>query len=799
MKCQSVTGHANGRIMSGGIRVLAITAFLMSIAQPCQLLAASSGKDFHQAALKALQRGDAERAVELFSKALELNPREYRYYNDRGIAYRRSGNLKAARADYTKALELKPDYTNALNNRGIVYLQQGLHDKAATDFTEALKHGGLEGKIHTNRGMARAAKGDHKGAIEDFEKALSFPPVDTRSFLLMARSLEEAGAGEKALKMYQLAKGLAKDSEAAALIERKIAELDKGHGAATRMAGKPKSGKPGSETGVSRTTPRAEPRATRKAVQSRTVVQAPPRRRTDRSLPGASRPIPSTPAENLKDLNGRLRKKAGEKYSPVAREIFRQGLQFMEKSDANKALVRFEDTRQLERRKKNYYSVAWSDLEIGRSYAAMQEYLKAAPYLEEALRVFKALKAGDETVLTLVELAAVSKAIGHNDRSARLYGSAREQASALGHQALSRVIGDIAAGRPVQSKVTRADAATGMQTSRLSDEPHRAGRKALQWGKKDVVRAAPRESGVIGTQQSSERRTDEESRPAKITLWAQSHSSPDRPQSEKKEAAHSQKSPAPETTVGTVPVAEPVKTASVPVREPNSVSSASADIQSDLKKLRELRENNAESEMIAVLERLADKYSRKRDYDRALYSMTASLALREKLRFGKGQEGALERAATIKERLGRSAEALEDMTRALALARADRKRTERELETRSKKLAAALGLEPDKALAVFENFWKSRNSGNSLEETEALHSIGRLFEAADRPAEALKYFDRSFAGMLADKARVYRKAGKTQDAERLHEQALQMFKDLDYSRYMQMLRRAEAPNTASRR
>ncbi len=770
-------------MLRGGLRVLATAALLMSIAYPCLLHAAGPGKDQHHAALKALQSGEAQKAVELFSKAIEKDPREFRYYNDRGIAYRRVGNMEAALADYTKALELKPDYTNALNNRGIAYLQQGRYNEAAADFTEALKHGGLEGKIYTNRGMARAGKGDHKGAIEDFEKALSFPPVDTRSFLLMAESLEEAGAKEKALKMYQLAQGLATDRDTAARIEKKITALD-GAGSRAKQS--------------------VEASSLRKAPQSRNVVPAPPPPRAGTGAREASEPAQDTRVESLTDLNGQVRKRAGEKYSSVAKEIYRQGLQFMEKSDATKALVRFEDSRQLERRRKNYYAVAWSDLEIGRSYAAMHEYLKAAPYIEEALRIFEKLKAGDESVLALVELAGVNKATGRTATSVELYKRAGRKAAALGHYALSRIMDDMAAGRPVKSMVSRNEQGTaeGSNPSALpkpektvaahsggaagpAGQPHRAGRKTLQWGKKGTTAKAP-----VKAPGSAVGRPEEEAQPARIILWAKSPSGPKQHPDGKREGSSRQKSSMPEAMVGTAPGAGLKKTASVPATE--------GTVAQDLQLLRELKSKNAEARMIPVLERLANKYARTRQYDKALYSLTASLALREKLLVGKGYDRALAQAAMIKEQLGRSAEALEDMTRGLALARAKRERTEKELEARSRKLAATLGLDPVKALAAFDNLWKARDSEKSNEETEALHAIGSLFEAADRPTEALKYLNRSSASMMADKARAYRKAGKTQEAERLEDQALQTFKELDYSRYTQMMRKAKAPNPVSR-
>ena len=166
--------------------------------------------------------------MNLLSLAIKADPNNYRYYNDRGVAYKRTGDLEKALSDYTKALEIKPDYTHALNNRGMLYVQQGRHDKAIQDFEAALKLGELQGKVHTNLGIAHARQGDHKSAIKEFESAVSFQPLDYRSFLFMAESLEQLGDREKALKMYELALGLSVDRATTDAVEKRITALEKG-------------------------------------------------------------------------------------------------------------------------------------------------------------------------------------------------------------------------------------------------------------------------------------------------------------------------------------------------------------------------------------------------------------------------------------------------------------------------------------------------------------------------------------------------------------------------------------------
>jgi Flp pilus assembly protein TadD len=72
-----------------------------------------------------------------------------------------------------------------------------------------------------------------------------------------------------------------------------------------------------------------------------------------------------------------------------------------------------------------------------------------------------------------------------------------------------------------------------------------------------------------------------------------------------------------------------------------------------------------------------------------------------------------------------------------------------------------------------------------------------LYDEAERSAEALQYYERSSASMLADKARIYEKIGKTNQAEQSYNEALESFKKLDYSRYLNLLRKLRVPKTLS--
>lgn len=66
-------------------------------------------------------RGDNEKAVPAYSKALALDPRLAIAYNNTGIAQQRKDNYDRAIADYSKAIVINPDYANAFVNRGVAW------------------------------------------------------------------------------------------------------------------------------------------------------------------------------------------------------------------------------------------------------------------------------------------------------------------------------------------------------------------------------------------------------------------------------------------------------------------------------------------------------------------------------------------------------------------------------------------------------------------------------------------------------------------------------------------------------
>ncbi len=74
-----------------------------------------------------------EQAVADYTRAIELDPRYAKAYNNRGNTYAALGEKERALDDYDVALELEPDLTLAYFNRGLLHYRIGDYEQAVAD------------------------------------------------------------------------------------------------------------------------------------------------------------------------------------------------------------------------------------------------------------------------------------------------------------------------------------------------------------------------------------------------------------------------------------------------------------------------------------------------------------------------------------------------------------------------------------------------------------------------------------------------------------------------------------------
>ena len=108
---------------------------------------------------------------------------EAEFYYNRGIAYGKKGQYDRAISDFTKAIEIDPRYAEAYNNRGIAYGKKGQYDRAISDYTKALKINPMFAGAYYNRGVAYYYKKEYDKSLEDVEKAQNLGYQTSPKFL----------------------------------------------------------------------------------------------------------------------------------------------------------------------------------------------------------------------------------------------------------------------------------------------------------------------------------------------------------------------------------------------------------------------------------------------------------------------------------------------------------------------------------------------------------------------------------------------------------------------------------------
>jgi len=137
--------------------------------------------------------GEHQRAIEDYHLAIQADPEFAKAYNNRGTSYGVLGDRERAIADFDRALELDPNFAQAYYNRGRFYKVQGENQKSVEDCDQAIEHyPGHKGALIV-RGAAYSALGDNHRAVDDYDQVLEADP--NHEYALYNRGLSHGKLG----------------------------------------------------------------------------------------------------------------------------------------------------------------------------------------------------------------------------------------------------------------------------------------------------------------------------------------------------------------------------------------------------------------------------------------------------------------------------------------------------------------------------------------------------------------------------------------------------------------------------
>ena len=125
-------------------------------------------------ALRGLKR--SEEAIAAFTAAIDLEPKNPKYYGYRGGHYSYSRQFELAVTDYSKAIELAPQDAGLHSNRACCYWSMNQLDLALVDLNRALELEPDMVEAYNNRAAVHGSLGHFAEAVADFEKTLALRP-----------------------------------------------------------------------------------------------------------------------------------------------------------------------------------------------------------------------------------------------------------------------------------------------------------------------------------------------------------------------------------------------------------------------------------------------------------------------------------------------------------------------------------------------------------------------------------------------------------------------------------------------
>jgi Flp pilus assembly protein TadD len=149
-------------------------------------------------AASAAEKRDFHRAIELYDKAIALNPAHAEAYYKRGNALKNAGQLEAAVASYNQAIECRPDYAHAYCNRGVVQQSLGVTAAALSSYDRAIALEPADAMAHYNRALLMQELSRWDEALASYNRAIRIDPLYAdaqynRSLALLSQGDFEGG------------------------------------------------------------------------------------------------------------------------------------------------------------------------------------------------------------------------------------------------------------------------------------------------------------------------------------------------------------------------------------------------------------------------------------------------------------------------------------------------------------------------------------------------------------------------------------------------------------------------------
>lgn len=164
-------------------------------------------------ALKALEGGNFDTAINLYSQILSKENKVPNVLCLRGVAYRRAKLFDESLADFEKASALIPDNASVYSEIAVTLFHMNRLNESLVNMNKAQLLEPNNPYRYSSRAYIKDACGDLNGAISDYKKCIELDPDDAVAHNNLGMLEEKLGRIEKAKQHFEKADEISKNED----------------------------------------------------------------------------------------------------------------------------------------------------------------------------------------------------------------------------------------------------------------------------------------------------------------------------------------------------------------------------------------------------------------------------------------------------------------------------------------------------------------------------------------------------------------------------------------------------------
>ncbi len=148
---------------------------------------------------KQRRKGNYLAAITAYTKSIELEPNNAKYYYNRAIAYEELGELDQSLRDLNQTLAIQPSYVPAYHQRGKLYEMQQQWNKAVADYNQVVKLQPNYMLVYIDRALLYERDWQWHKALADYNQLIEHSPNDEINYFYRSQCYAKQGKYEQAL------------------------------------------------------------------------------------------------------------------------------------------------------------------------------------------------------------------------------------------------------------------------------------------------------------------------------------------------------------------------------------------------------------------------------------------------------------------------------------------------------------------------------------------------------------------------------------------------------------------------